>query len=389
MTTTNREGTVVVDHPIGTRGRLTVRLTAAEIRLGATDGDRVVVRTPDGVRLSDRVVVEAADGGLTIREKDTHGITFSIGRRVIQVEIDVPAAAEVVIDAASGWVDVRGLRGEQRYRLVSAESRLVGVAGRIELNTVSGDAAIELDDAADLAIRSVSGDVSVQGGRLESLRVGTTSGDVRVDSPLVGRTGNTVETLSGDVSVVAAGGMRVEARTVSGDLASDLPNRSEGRMGRRTLVVGDGSVELGFRSVSGDLRIRDAAASRGAGREAHGAHPTDRPGSSILRRAPKPPVLPHLPHSPHSPFPPAAAGEAWPFGSPEAETAPPKAETAPPEAASGEGAQAAPADDPVEAERMTILRALEQGELDVPTAIDRLAALDADASDPSGGPSDG
>jgi hypothetical protein len=34
--------------------------------------------------------------------------------------------------------------------------------------------------------------------------------------------------------------------------------------------------------------------------------------------------------------------------------------------------------DPAEAERMTVLRALEQGELDVPTAMDRLAALDAD-----------
>jgi hypothetical protein len=32
---------------------------------------------------------------------------------------------------------------------------------------------------------------------------------------------------------------------------------------------------------------------------------------------------------------------------------------------------------------MTILRALEQGELDVPTAMDRLAALDADATSPA------
>jgi hypothetical protein len=43
--------------------------------------------------------------------------------------------------------------------------------------------------------------------------------------------------------------------------------------------------------------------------------------------------------------------------------------------------------DPAEAERMTILRALEQGELDVPTAMDRLAALDTtgDAAPTSGG----
>jgi hypothetical protein len=258
----------------------------------------------------DRVVVETVDGGLTIREKDTLGLSLGLGRKLVQLEVDVPSAAEVAIEIASGWIDGRGLRGEQRYRLVSAETRLRDGAGRIELNTVSGDVTIELADAADVAIKSVSGDVAVRGGRLEGLRIGTTSGDVRVDSPLIARTGNTVETLSGDVAVVAIAGMRVEARTVSGDLTSDLPHRSEGRMGRRTLIVGDGSIELAYRSVSGDLRIHD--------------------GSEGHREA----VVP---------------------------------------------ASADP-DDPTDAERMTILQALERGELDVPTALDRLAALEPSAA---------
>jgi hypothetical protein len=40
------------------------------------------------------------------------------------------------------------------------------------------------------------------------------------------------------------------------------------------------------------------------------------------------------------------------------------------------------APDPIETERMAILRALEQGELDVPTAMDRLEALDATTDAP-------
>jgi hypothetical protein len=312
MTTTNDLGTVVVDHAIGTRGRLAIRVAAAEIRLAATGGDRVVVRTPNGTSLPDRLVVEAVDGGLTIREKEVLGLSFSLGRKVSQLEVELPAATDVAIDIVSGWLDGQGLRGEQRYRLVSAETRLRGVAGAIQLNTVSGDATIELADAAELAIKSVSGDIVVRGGRLDGLRIGTTSGDVRVDSPLVGRTGNTVETLSGDVALVATAGMRVEARTVSGDLSSVLPHRSEGRMGRRTLIVGDGLIEVGFRSVSGDLRIHD-----GSGLKVGAASP-----------APN--------HDEH-------------------------------------------AADPTDAERMAILRALEQGELDVPAAMDRLAALDAGA----------
>jgi hypothetical protein len=310
MTIRNDVGTVLVEHAIGIRGRLAIRLGAAEIRLASTDGDRVIVRTPNGASVPDRVVVETVDGGLTVREKDTLGLSLGLGRKLVQLEVDVPSAAEVAIEIASGWIDGRGLRGEQRYRLVSAETRLRDGAGRIELNTVSGDVTIELADAADLAIKSVSGDVAVRGGRLDGLRIGTTSGDVRVDSPLIARTGNTVETLSGDVAVVAIAGMRVEARTVSGDLTSDLPHRSEGRMGRRTLIVGDGSIELAYRSVSGDLRIHD--------------------GSEGHRQA-------------------GAPGAADP-------------------------------DEPTDVERMTILQALERGELDVPTALDRLAALEPSAA---------
>jgi len=355
MTTMDDADPVLIDHPIGSRGRLSIRLAAAELRLVATDGDRILVRTPNGAALPDRVVVEPTDGGLTIREKEILGLTFSLGRKVVQLQIDVPAMTEVGIDAASGWLDGQGLRGEQHYRLVSAESRLRDGAGRIELSTVSGDATIELADTAELAIKSVSGDVAVRGGRLDGLRIGTTSGDVWIESPLVGRTGNAIETLSGDVSIGATSGIRVEARTVSGDLMSDLPNRSEGRMGRRTLIVGDGSIELGFRSVSGDLRIRDAASHRAPDRPfVHGG-----PSSAAM------PQMPAMPEMPRMPMMPAPVGGR-------VESAPPAAPVA--------------GDDPLGSERMTILRALEHGEMDVATAMDRLAALDA--ADESAGPAD-
>ena len=172
MTPTKDAGPVVIDHVIGDRGRLAVRLAAAELRLVATDSDRIVVRTPQGRALPDRVAIEPTDTGLTIREKDDPGLSFGIGRRVVQLEIEVPAMAEIAIDTAGGWLDALGLTGEQRYRTVSGEIRLRQGAGRIELNTVSGDATIELAAAADLAIRSVSGDAVVRGGRLDALRSG-------------------------------------------------------------------------------------------------------------------------------------------------------------------------------------------------------------------------
>jgi hypothetical protein len=313
--TTARDAGAAFEHAIGRRGRLTIHLASAELRLRAGDDDRVIIRTSDGNAFPDRLVIEPVDGGLTIREKDVFGLSFGIGRRTVQLDIQVPAEAELGIDTASGWLEADGLRGEQRFKTTSGEVRLRRASGAIELGVVSGDTTIDLDGAATLTVRSVSGDLEVRGGRIDTLRLATTSGDIRVDSELSSGADHSIETLSGDVELLADGGVRVDARTVSGDLSSDLPHRTEGRMGRRALIVGDGATRLSFRSVSGDLRIHDRSG-------AMPAPPTGHPSAAAM------------------PAPPA------------------------------------PADD----ERMTILRALERGELDVAAAMARLAELDGDES---------
>ena len=328
--------TPTIDHQIGRRGNVAVKLASAELRLIGVEGDRVVVRTPNGRGLPGQVTLETTEAGLTIREREIFGLTLAFGPKTVQLEIDLPIEADVSVETASGSVEAEGLRGPQRYKTVSGDTTLHAAAGRIELGSVSGDAVIELAAAAELAVKSVSGDVAVTGGSLTSLRVGTTSGDVRIDSPITGRRGNAIDTLSGDVSLVADGGLRIEARTVSGDLTSDLPHKSEGRMGRRTLVVGDGSIELSFRSVSGDLQVHE---------------PRGRNGG--VGSAPPPPVAPQPPIAPTAPIPPGAAPSVG--------------------TASGSPSSA----DFVEPDRMAILKAIEAGEIDVATAMDRLAALDA------------
>jgi hypothetical protein len=352
MTTSNATA-VVIDHRIGERGKVTIRLASAELRLAATDGDRVTVRTPEGRTLPDRVIIETTDDGLSIREKDGVSLAFGTGRRTVQLELEVPTLADVAINTASGWIDVQGLRGSQRHHTVSGEIGLRAVGGRLDVAAVSGDVAIELAAAATVAVKTVSGDVSARGGQLDALRIQTTSGDIRVDSPLAGRTGNAIETLSGDVDLVVRDGIRVQARTLSGDLASDLPHRTEGRMGRRTLIVGDGSIELEFRSVSGDLRIHGPAAAE---------TPVPAPP-----RAPVPPLVPAPPLVAAPPSAPASAPSTSPVEAPTSALA---------------------GDDATETARMTILRSLEQGELDVATALERLAALDDGSSDGGVGPTD-
>jgi hypothetical protein len=331
--------TPTIDHRIGRHGNVAIKLAAAELRLFGVDGDRVVVRAPSGRGLPDHVTLETTEAGLTIREREAFGLTFAFGPKTVQLEIELPAEADVSVETATGSLEADGLRGPQRYRTVSGDTTLHAAAGRIELGSVSGDTEIELAGTAELAVKSVSGDVAVSGGSLSSVRVGTTSGDVRIDSPITGRHGNAVDTLSGDVSLVAETGMRIEARTVSGDLTSDLPHRSEGQMGRRTLIVGDGSIELSFRSVSGDLQVHDLRGRNGRA-----------PSAPAAPAAPQPPAPPPAPTALDAPA--AAGGE---------------------DVARSSMASA----DPAETDRMAILKAIEAGEIDVATAMDRLAALDA------------
>ena len=336
MTTANDAG-ATFEHALGPGGRVTILLASAELRIRGGASDQVIVRTPDGKPFPARLVLDPTDGGLTIREKkESFGLVFGLGRTV-QLDIQLPAEAALELNTASGWVETDGLRGEQRYKTASGDVHLRAAAGAIDLAAVSGEATVDLDGAATLAVRSVSGDVEVRGSRIEKLRVATTSGDIRIDSELSNRADHSIETLSGDVELLTDGGIRVDAKTVSGDLRTDLPHRTEGRMGSRALIVGDGSTRLAFRSVSGDLRIR---ARSGA------ASPT----KPAMPRPPSPPAPPRAPS-----LPPAPGRSPEPTAT----------------------AESSPADD----ERMAILRALEGGELDVATAMERLAALDEEAAD--------
>jgi hypothetical protein len=341
-----QDATLLLDHPIGRNGRVGIRLPAAEIRILAEDGDRATVRSIDGRGLPERVILETTDGGLTIREQDTLGITFGNGRNTVVLEVGVPPEADVTIDTASGSVVAEGLRGNQRYRTASGDLRVEDASGRIDVNSVSGDVFLGLAGSVELGAKTVSGDIRVEGGSLVSVRAQTTSGDIRLDSPLRGSGSHAIETLSGDVSVVATAGLRVEARTVSGDLTSELPHRSEGRAGRRVIVIGDGAAELAFRSVSGDLLIHGA-------RSADGSRPA----------VPVPPSPPVPPSAPKPPLP-GPSDDTSTLSRVEVSTDGPVA------------GGAEPAPDPLAEERLGILRALEAGELNVAVAMDRLAELD-------------
>lgn len=333
-------GAQVIEHAIGNHGHVAVRTASWDVELRAVDGDVVRVLSADGSDLPGDLEIQREADGITIRQPSLlGGVTFVVGRsRDAWIAIEVPATATTNVTTASGDIHARGLRADGQFRTASGDLTILDASGTLVAESVSGDVAIDLTDAADLTVKTVSGDVAVKGGVLDRIAVTTTSGDVLLGSEL-GAGPHGINTLSGDAVVRAGDGVTVTARTVAGDLSSSLPHRAEGGPGRRSIVVGDGSTELQFRSVSGDLRVI------GSGEKLD------------LLDIPLPPSPPNPPAPPRAP---ASPGRADAGRSHEAIDPPPM------DAADGD----------VDVARLTILRALERGEIDITEATDRLAALD-------------
>jgi len=317
--TTNDTSAPAIEHHIGPSGRLAVKVASWDVDVTGVDGETATVRSADGGSLPNAIEIERDGDSITIRQPNR--IFGFGGGSNVHLKITVPLETAATIQTASGDVRVAGLRGRQEIRTASGDIVLDGVADETSAETVSGDIAIRVDGTVVLTVKTVAGDVMIDGGRVERIGLQTTSGDIRLTSQL-GAGPHTIGTVSGDAIVASNSGIRVTAQTVAGDLRTSLPHTSDGRPGRRSLVVGDGATEVAFRSVSGDLRVVDATT-----------------GGLSLPTPPTPPT---------APTPPVPATTA-----------------------------AAPSND----ERLDVLRAVERGEIDIVEASERLARLDGTTDD--------
>lgn len=352
---TTRNGGDVLQHAIGPSGEFSVRIHSGEVALQAVETDTIEVRDLDGRDLEERFNVEREAGSLAIRPRDRVIFDVGLGRRgrhSARLAVRVPRHATVSVETTSADIRASGLGGDHRYRTASGSIELESVAGVIGIEGVSGDVQISAAGEVELSGRVVSGDLELRGGSLRSIAVSTTSGDIDLDATLDGPGPYSVQTVSGDVNISGATpGMQIEAQTVTGEVTSDESRESRASRGRSSLVVGNGTIPLSFKSISGDLHV---ASHRSAS------------GAVVSPAAPEPPT------PPAPPMPPALAGaRSWA-----------RPETAPAGSLVGGGAEAAHvARDPGEADaRLAILRDLEDGRIDVATATDRLAALE-DGSD--------
>lgn len=292
------------------------------------------------------------------------------GRPRYDIAIEVPRSlvegSRVVLRTASGPMDCMDLQAHVDASSASGDLHLHTLRGPVTVQTASGELHAERISGR-LTFRSASGDARITDCDLTGLNVNTASGDINLQGRLAAADGLRVHTVSGDVDLELVDPVPSEItfKSVSGDARIGMPYQP---VGQKTWKCGpDGSHgRLAVKTVSGDLVVRVRAAS-GSGERESGFST----GEPVPPTTPVPPA-PSVPPAPPVPASEVSAGSTIVSGGPAGNGAHPWApESGAPDEAS-------------EAERLSLLQALERGEIDVDDAMRRLDELDdgGDASNP-------
>ncbi len=266
MTETTRDTASVRQLPLDPGGEVEILLTSNNLRLRGVDGDLVTVRTAGGEAIDDEIEFDATPGRIRIRESETG---FRVGgfriraHRTADLDIDLPRGAGLSVRTLSGDVVAAGIAGDGRWATASGDLRLDLEGGSVAIESMSGDATLRASAALSVTARSVSGDLDLAAPRLDRLAASTTSGDVRIDAALGAGVDHAISSVSGDVELATPSPVRVDTQTITGDVRANGTHAGEGGPGRRTLVVGDGSVHVIVRTTSGDFHLRAGQARDG------------------------------------------------------------------------------------------------------------------------------
>lgn len=366
--------TETLTHRIGTNGKLSVKAVSGLLRIRGIDGDEAKLTIGYRIRATDQAAAERAlesgrvfivrgPGTLDIETPERRlatGLAWLLGgaRVTADVGIDIPWGTSVTVETVSGAIEASSLTGDQRYRTLSGDLRFWALAGLLDAGTVSG--MISLDTSGNIRMRAstISGAVRARARTFLSAVVSTTSGGISLSGDLDPSGDHRAESISGGVELITNSGVTADLRTISGSIRTDIQHRLEGSRGSWRAIVGDGRAHLIFNSTSGSLRI--VAPPPGDTVQAPSG-----PASTSAASGPEPAWDQPVAAAASSGSSDAAADAEHSGGDAEGASETWSAEEAPdPAATSGE----AGASD----EELTVLQALERGEIGVDEAADRL-----------------
>lgn len=270
------DGRVLVDN---LKGRILVRTwDRNEVRVSGSLGDGV-----------ERLDIAGGKGNLTVKViyPQSRGGMFNWwgggGDRAgaSDIELRVPAGAEVSAQGVSADIDIQGVKGRRlQAKTVSGgiraegapeEAEFTAVSGRIELalegssvsaETVSGGITLEGSPSGRINVGTVSGNITVRAGEIRRFDASTVSGSLRLQAgKLAGGARIGAETLSGSLDLILPrdSSANLSISTFSGDIRSEVGEVKRPRHGPGSSLearLGDGDGDVRLESFSGTVRVR-------------------------------------------------------------------------------------------------------------------------------------
>ena len=258
------------------KGRIDVEAwDRAEVRITGSLGEGVEKLEIDGDNRSLSVRVKyPRRGGLGFLSGDNTGPTrlhvmvplradLEIDSVAADIDVVGVAPAEVSIDSVSGNVVLVGAPRELSVETVSGDLRVTSNSRDVDIASVSGDIRLagRLDGKVDL--ETVSGDavIEVHESLVRSVSATSVSGDLELRAALAAGGEISMESVSGDVDLRLPANLSAEVRgeSFSGDLVApdariERPRHGPGASFRHRYGSGDG--EISVETFSGDARLR-------------------------------------------------------------------------------------------------------------------------------------
>ncbi len=261
-------------HTVDPQGSIEITELAGSIEV--TGWDRPEIEITGSAASADRVRVTISGNHTTVRVQpfSMSGENTDSSRLMIHVPVQSSLSASLV----SANLKVNGVQGDVNLRTISGN--LSGeVGGNLRANTATGSVNMTARSAKSIEVKTINGDVRITGGSGD-VDVGTVSGDAKID--LAALANGHFRSISGDMtaSLSLAPDARLDGESVSGKLRFDFPAQPmadfdiqtisgdiESCFGQKAVKAqygpgsrlefkgGDGQAHVHIRTKSGDVKL--------------------------------------------------------------------------------------------------------------------------------------
>lgn len=164
----------------------------------------------------------------------------------------------------SGDIDLEGGRGKIDLESVSGDVTVNGASGKLNLSSVSGDIQANAT-AKHFDARSVSGDIDANIGMAERVELQTVSGDIEVRLGLDIDARLDADTVSGDIELNFENDKLNASFDIETGPGGDIKNRISGDQvagrsvfsGSLEFKLGDGDARVNLETMSGTIELND------------------------------------------------------------------------------------------------------------------------------------